>query len=152
MVSWWHPDMAYLSSFCFISVLKKIILRVCDKALFYLITSCKRSLGQGNAFTRVTGGLPPGDLCLRVAVCFQGVCIQGMGWQTPPRTRKAAGMHPTGILSCWRMFLPNDCRNDYDKGQNVWRDYHFCVVAYFWKTQFVGISKHLASRQIRTTT
>ena len=85
MMSTWHLDMAYLPSLCFISVRKKIILRVSDKALFYLITCRKRSLGQGNVFTRVTGGsassggqLPGGSACRRVSAYGGSVLIGGL--------------------------------------------------------------------------
>ena len=70
----------------------------------------QRNLGQRNVFTGVClstrgGGLPTGGTA-SVGVCLQGVglptrgvCIQGVG-QTLPRTRKAGGTYPTGMLSC----------------------------------------------------
>ena len=39
-----------------------------------------------------------------------GFCLQeGLG-RPPPRTRKAGGMHPTGMLSCFVMFFASFIR------------------------------------------
>ena len=49
------------------------------------------------------GGLPPGGLYPG------GVCVQ-VGWADPlpTRTRKAGGVHPTGMLSCFGHFFPKN--------------------------------------------
>ena len=48
-------------------------------------------------------------------VCIQGVCLQGVG-QTP-RTRKAGGTHPTGMLSLFVTKLIEFSENHSEKTQ-----------------------------------
>ena len=45
------------------------------------------------------GGLPAGS-------AYRGICIQGVGQTSPPpRTTKAGGTNPTGMLSCFLSVL-----------------------------------------------
>ena len=60
--------------------------------------------GRRNSFG---GSASRGRGCLQ-GVCIQGgeggVCMQGGYPPPPPRTRKAGGTHPTGMLSCLAIF------------------------------------------------
>ena len=70
------------------------------KQLF--ITARKRSFGQGNVFTPVclfTGGSASEGPCLQ-----GGLHPGGLG-RPPPQTRKAGGMHPTVMFSCFYYLL-----------------------------------------------
>ena len=71
------------------------------------------------------GCLHPDGVCLHGGLytggsAYRGICIQGSlpaegsastgksasggGWEDPTGTRKAGGMYPTGILSCFRLY------------------------------------------------
>ena len=55
-------------------------------------------LQRGRGLPTGGGGLPLGG-----GVCLQGeeACLQG---RSAPRTRKAGGMHPTGMLFCISLY------------------------------------------------
>ena len=54
------------------------------------------------------GGMPTGEVCLQRGVYLQkgrGLPTEeGGGLCRPPPTRKAGGMHPTGMLSCYSKY------------------------------------------------
>ena len=82
-----------------------------------IVTTRKRSLGQGNVFTGIChsfcpqGGLHPGGGlhlrgCASGGLHPEGVCLQwGLGRPCPSTTgynQQAGGTHPTGIHSCFQ--------------------------------------------------
>ena len=69
-------------------------------------------LGQGNAFKHVChsvhgrGGLPPKRGLLKEGDGLQeGLPWKGRGLGKPIPTRKVGNTHPTGTLSCLKLFL-----------------------------------------------
>ena len=90
---------------------------------------CPQGIGEGVC---LQGGQHPGEsasgggAASGGGVCLQGgVCIGGIR-QTPPRTRKTGGMHPTGMLSCiminfdqhFKEECPGDCIGRYQGVKN----------------------------------
>ena len=71
--------------------------------MFRIINTCKRSLGHGNVFTRLSaykGGLHPGGSASRGG---RGSASGDGGVADPPGTRKAGATHLTGMLSCYKL-------------------------------------------------
>ena len=78
-------------------------------AIFPIFAARKRR--QGNVFTGVCQRMEGGGLPSMHHKSHDrgGSAYRGVG-QTPPRTRKAGGMHPTGMLSCFVMFFASFIR------------------------------------------
>ena len=63
------------------------------------MSASRGSVSRGS----VSRGSVSREVCLGEGSSSRGVCMQvvsGEVGQTPPRTRKAGGIHPTGMLSC----------------------------------------------------
>ena len=66
------------------------------------VTARKRSLGQGNIFTPICHSVHRG------VPARGGACSRGVPGRDPPRTVTAAGgTHPTGMHSCFWIYLVN---------------------------------------------
>ena len=104
-----------------------------NKSEILFLTTCKRSLGQGNVFTDVC--LPIGGLCMMshpvrlpsplfilgwslslVTCSFQGESLcpgeslyRGSLSGGVPPIRKVGDRHPTGMLSCFELWISQGC-------------------------------------------
>ena len=80
------------------------------RLFLYFITTCQRSLGQGNVFSQMFvcprgrgGGIPAcitGHMTgIQEGIPTGGSYLQMGSWTDPTGTRKAGGTHPTGMIS-----------------------------------------------------